>query len=281
MIIHVQASTIYRRLFAGLLWIALGGSLAANYCQARRAQALPFSPGEELLYQAEFNRGPLRGVNVGELRFNVVDSVGSNGREQKLIGDAVGKGFLLKLFGSQFHLHVESIFTAEPFTVVHTNKLDEERKRVRFSEASFDHETRRAIWSDRDPTKSQTPTSTTVAFTEPVQDILTVIYFMRTRHLEPGQSFDVPLVDGGHLYRFSVAVMERKKMKTVMGRVDVLRIEPSMFGDQGLVRGRGTLSIWITEDVRHIPVKAQIKVPAGTFDIKLKQVTNRKDEIHH
>jgi len=242
---------------------------------------LPFSPGEELIYQAEFNRGPLRGVNVGELRFNVVDSVGSNGREQKLIGDAVGKGFLLKLFGSQFHLHVESIFTAEPFTVVHTNKLDEERKRVRFSEATFDHETRRAIWSDLDPTKNQTPTSTTVAFTEPVQDILTVIYFMRTRHLEPGQSFDIPLVDGGHLYRFSVAVMERKKMKTVMGRVDVLRIEPSMFGDQGLVRRRGTLSIWVTEDARHIPVKAQIRVPAGIFEIKLKRVTNRKDEIHH
>jgi hypothetical protein len=39
------------------------------------------------------------------------------------------------------------------------------------------------------------------------------------------------------------------------------------------VRSRGSLSIWITEDSRRLPVKAQLKVDIGTFEIKLKRVS--------
>ena len=44
-------------------------------------------------------------------------------------------------------------------------------------------------------------------------------------------------------------------------------------GDTALVRARGALSIWVTEDDRHLPVRAQLKVDIGTFDIKLKRVS--------
>src|SRR5437867_1946572 len=189
----------FHRAIPALALLALAGAVNANYCQQKPVN-LPFARGEELLYKAEFNRGLLRGIDVGELRFNARTS-GSNAAEQKLIGDAVGNGFLLRLFGSQFHLHVESVFTTDPFTVIRMTKRDEERKRVRASEATFDHQTRRAIWSDRDPNTTQPATWTTLQFTEPVQDILTVIYFLRTRPLVPGQSFDVPVVDAGRLYR--------------------------------------------------------------------------------
>ena len=77
------------------------------------------------------------------------------------------------------------------------------------------------------------------------------------------------------MFRFAVAVVERKQIKTVLGRVSAVRIEPSLFGDSGLVRSRGSLSIWITDDSRRLPVKAQLKVDLGTFDIKLKKVTYR------
>jgi len=96
---------------------------------------------------------------------------------------------------------------------------------------------------------------------------------VRTQRLQPGQTFDVPLSDAGRVYRCSVNVIERKKIKTILGRVDAVRVEPAIFGDNRVVRSRGTLSIWITDDARRIPVKAQIKVPLGTFDITLKRAT--------
>ena len=75
------------------------------------------------------------------------------------------------------------------------------------------------------------------------------------------------------MFRLSVAVLERKRIDTALGRVNAFRIMPAIFGDTGLSRSRGQLSIWITDDSRHLPVKAQLKVDIGTFDIKLKRLS--------
>jgi hypothetical protein len=118
-----------------------------------------------------------------------------------------------------------------------------------------------------------------VDFSEPIQDILTVIYFLRMQKLEVGKTFDVPLSDAGRVYRFSVAVGERKQFNTVLGKVTAVRIDPALFGENGVVRARGSLSIWITDDHRRLPVRAQLKVDIGTFDIKLKRVTHGEQKV--
>jgi hypothetical protein len=153
------------------------------------------------------------------------------------------------------------------------DELDEQGKRVRASEAIFDHETHKVTWTERDPNQSQPPRVSALDFSEPIQDVLTVIYYLRTQNLEVGKSFDVPLSDSGRVFRFAVAVVERKQINTVLGRVSAVRVEPALFGETSLVRSRGSLSIWITEDSRHLPVKAQLKVDIGTFDIKLESVS--------
>jgi hypothetical protein len=159
--------------------------------------------------------------------------------------------------------------------VLHTSKLDEQGKRVRNSEAVFDHQNRKVTWTELDPNQPQTPKVSEMDFSEPIQDMLTVIYFLRTQKLEPGKSFEVPLTDSGRVYRFVVAVQERKEIKTVLGKVSTIRVEPALFGENGLAR-RGALSIWITEDKYHLPVKAQLKVELGTFDITLLKFTDSK-----
>jgi hypothetical protein len=65
-------------------------------------------------------------------------------------------------------------------------------------------------------------------------------------------------------------------MKTVLGRVKVIRVEPQVFGADRLIRSEnGQFTIWLTEDNRHIPVGARIKTEYGTFDIKLKRADLR------
>jgi hypothetical protein len=63
-------------------------------------------------------------------------------------------------------------------------------------------------------------------------------------------------------------------MKSVLGEVYALRVEPDVFGDGRLIRGKGKMSIWFTEDARHIPVRAHITNEMGTLDIKLKSITS-------
>ena len=266
--------------FALLLLTSVCNTVSA---QATANRALPFSGGEQLVYQAEFRRALLRGVDVAEFRFSAdterVASPGVSGDDAivvHLVGDVVSRGLFLKLAGFHFHEHVESVVDPDPFTVLRTKKLEEQGKRAWTSEAIFDHQAHKVSWTVRDSNQTQPAQTTSVEFSEPIQDVLTVIYFLRTMRLEVGKSLDVPLSDSGRVFRFSVAVLERKQINTVLGRVSAVRVEPSLFGENGLVRKRGTLSIWITEDSRHLPVKAQLKVDLGTFDIKLKRVSYRE-----
>jgi hypothetical protein len=264
----------------GVASLVLALALSTALGQQVLRTAVPFSGGEELVYQAEFNKGLLQRIDVAEFRFKAeterVPTRGLSGDDPvilRLVGDVVSKGLFTRIAGFHFHEHVESTVDPGPFTVLRTSKLEEQGKRVRASEAVFDHEARKVTWTERDPNQSQPPRISALEFSEPIQDILTVIYFLRTQKLEVGKSFDVPLSDTGRVYRFSVAVVERKQIKTVLGRVDTVRVDPALFGENGLVRSRGSLSIWITEDSRRLPVRAQLKVDIGTFDIKLKRVS--------
>jgi Protein of unknown function (DUF3108) len=264
-------------LSAAILSLLCGVAIA----QERTGASLPFERGEELVYRAEFSRALLRSVDVGEFHFTIDSApaglapapVGEPGL--RLVGDVVTKGLFPRIAGFKLHTHVESTVELAPFTVLHTNKLDEQGKRVRNSEAIFDHQSRKVTWTERDPNQPQPPQVSEVDFSEPIQDMLSVIYFLRTQKLEPGKSFEVPLSDSGRVYRFVVAVRERKEIKSVLGKVSTIRVEPALFGENGLAR-RGTLSIWITEDKHHLPVKAQLKVELGTFDITLLKFTDNK-----
>ncbi|MFS8084791.1 MAG: DUF3108 domain-containing protein [Acidobacteriota bacterium] len=243
--------------------------------QNQGASSPPFTKGEELVYHAEFNRALLRGVDVGEFRFSSKPAPvkpGGVSEPFQLVADVVSKGFFTKLAGFRFHQHVESAVNLERFSALKTNKLDEQGKRVRISEAIFDYESRKVTWTERDPNQNQPPKITALDLMEPFQDVLSMIYFLRTQHLEVGKSFEIPVTDSGRMFRLSVAVMERKRINTVLGRVHAVRIEPAIFGEDRMIRSNGKLSIWITDDSRHLPVWAQVKLNLGTVDIKLKSV---------
>ena len=61
-------------------------------------------------------------------------------------------------------------------------------------------------------------------------------------------------------------------MKTVLGNIGVIRLDPEIFGENRLVRGNGKFSIWLSDDERRIPVRARLNNSTGTFEIKLKRV---------
>jgi hypothetical protein len=251
----------------------LVGAVVFVLAQEKPRTPLPFERGEELVYQAEFTRGLLRGVDVAEFHFksdseNVARGAGDS-VVLHLTGDVISKGLFPRIAGFKFHQHVESRADVEPFTALHTDKIEESGKRSRVLEAVFDHKARKVMWSEKSPN----PQGGAFDFEEPIQDVLTVIYYLRTQKLEVGKSFEVPVTDAGKVFRLAVTAKEEKEIDSVLGRVKAIRIEPSLFGDTSVVRGHGQLSIWITEDDRHLPVRAQLKIDLGTFDIKLKRVT--------
>ncbi|MBD0371609.1 MAG: DUF3108 domain-containing protein [Pyrinomonadaceae bacterium] len=246
---------------------------------------LPFEPSEESVYEAEFSRSLLRGVNIATLRFTAGhDNIASPSRGKEsasnlfFTADVQTKGLFPKLFsGLRFRQRVESTVESQSFNVLRTIKLDEQGSRKRTSEAVFDLKQRRVVWTERNPNDpTSQPRTVTSEFTGTVQDIASVFYFVRTQPLVSGKNFEVLVSDSGRVFRMPIRVGEKKKMKTILGEVEAIRVEPELFGDDRLVRGKGQITIWFTTDARHIPVRAQIKHEMGTVDISLKRITQGK-----
>ncbi|MBV9959915.1 MAG: DUF3108 domain-containing protein [Acidobacteria bacterium] len=269
-----------RSIFAALLFMLLS-------CFVIRAQerTFQFEPSETLVYEGEFTRSLLRGIDVAALQFSAsrlpappVDQIAGPTQPFLLFtAEANSKGIVSKLFGLTFHQRVESIVEGATFNVMSTKKVDEQGKRKRTSEAVFDRASNKVTYTEVDPNDpTRTPRVVTSPVTGTVQDIASAFYYMRTLKLEPGQNFEISISDTGQVYRIPVKVIKREQLKTVIGKVQTVLVEPELFGEGRLIRGNGQITIWFTDDARHIPVRAKMNTSLGRVDIKLKSMTNNK-----
>ncbi|MDT4898856.1 MAG: hypothetical protein QOH25_3933 [Acidobacteriota bacterium] len=274
----------YPRIRFAFIALLLGAQLfavsLASDSKRKDEGKLPFDPAEELVYEGEFSRALLRGLNVAELRFTanrtqVSTPPSNNGSTLRFTLDAVTKGLLRKLFGLNFRQHIESTVEPASFSVLQTTKLDEQGKRKRTSEAVFDRTAGKVVWTERDPTDpNRPPRVVTSPASGAVQDIASAFYYLRTQPLAIGATLEILVSDSGQVYRVPVTVSEKKMMKTLLGKVQTLKVDADIFGEGRLLRGKGKMSIWFTDDARHIPVRAKINNEMGTLDITLKRMTN-------
>jgi len=277
-----------RNLLVAILWLVTVGAGFVNAQKPVRAVSeRPFEPAEELVYEAEFSRALLRKMDVADFRFTAsrtgVSQTAKNsdpaGLEKPAAyslvfkGDVSSKGFFAKLFNLRFRERMESVVDPISFGVQNTKRLDEQGKRIRSSEAVFDNVAGKVVWTETDPgNPSRPPRTISSEFTGPIQDILSAIYYLRTQPLHVGQTMELVVSDSGHVYHVPIRVVEKKRMKTVLGKVNVLRLDVELFGPRRMIRSDGQFSIWFTEDARRLPVSARVKNEYGTFDIKLKKV---------
>lgn len=281
------------RLLAILLMLLLPVALvvtapahdSATKPRAWQAQPLPFEPEEQLVYEGEFTRSLLRGVDVADLRFSasrvpLAQADKTNQTALRFTAEAISKGIVSKLFGLTFRQRIESTVEPASFNVLQTTKLDEQGKRKRTSEAVFDRSAGKVVFTELDPNDpNRPPRVITNTVTGTVQDIASAFYYLRMQKLEPGKTFDLYISDTGQTYRTPVHVIKREKLDTVLGKVNTVRVQPELFGVGRLIRSKGEITIWFTDDARHIPVRAKINNNLGRLDIKLKRMTNGTTEL--
>lgn len=268
------------------VFLAIVVALSVSFAHAQKSTSTHgtrhFELGEELHFEAEFSRLLLRKLDVADLKFRATRTPiedANQSEESKpyaltFSADVASKGFFARLFNLKFREQVESTVEPVSFTVQRTRILDEQGERVRTTESTFDRSKGKMTWTSRDPKNpSAEPRHAIADFSGQLQDVLSAIYFIRTQPLAVGKTFEVFIGDGGRVYTIPVQVVEKKRMKTVVGRVNVLRVVPELFGPGRLIDDeKGEFSIWITDDARHIPVAGRIKTDYGTFDIKLKRI---------
>ena len=106
-----------------------------------------------------------------------------------------------------------------------------------------------------------------VAIPPCVTDSLSAIFYAASQPMTVGQSFQFPLADAMKTVPVTMKVEGREEVKTPAGTFQTLRVEPT--ADAGVVKNRGNIWIWYTDDERHIPVQMRARFFWGTITFRL------------
>jgi hypothetical protein len=106
-----------------------------------------------------------------------------------------------------------------------------------------------------------------------VSDLMSAIFYGSTQNLEVGQSFSFPIADAMRVVNVTMKVESREKIVTPAGTFETLRVQPT--ADAGVVKNRGNIWIWYTDDARHLPVQMRARLFWGTLTMHLSSVENK------
>ena len=227
--------------------------------------------GESLKYEGKIDKY-LRGMSVADLTFTVTSTPGSS--ELAIRSEAVSKGTLLKLFRFSFLQQYTSTIDLDNFRILKTTKHDVQKQRVRDSEALFDYRNQRVTFVETDPKDPMRPPRRIASeIGGEVHDIISAIYAVRLLPLAIGKRFEFRVSDSGLVYRVPLVITAREIKSTVFGKISCFRVEPEIFGPGRLIEQKGSMVIWMTEDERHVPVRAEVKSSLGKVNIQLKSYT--------
>ncbi len=96
-----------------------------------------------------------------------------------------------------------------------------------------------------------------------VRDPLAAFFYVRGLPLAVGQSYTLPSHGDRKSYDVVVRVLRRETVKVPLGTFQCLAVEPRL-QSTGVFRHTGKMTVWVTDDARHLPVKLSSKVAVGS-----------------
>jgi len=103
-------------------------------------------------------------------------------------------------------------------------------------------------------------------FDVPAGHLSVIDAFLAVRNLDlkAGQSLSVPIFDSRKRYEIQVNIMDKKEiLKTPWGeKVRCIVVNPKL-KTAGIFTNKGEMTLWMTDDERHIPIKLMAKIKFG------------------
>jgi hypothetical protein len=146
-----------------------------------------------------------------------------------------------------------------------------EGNRNKETRVSYDAQLHKAFYLEKDLIKNST-ISREVDIPPCVHDVLGALLVLRTLHLEPGKTVQIPISDGKKFVQVKVEAQRREDLNTPLGVRKTIRYEVFLF-DNVLYKRSGHLHIWLTDDNSRLPVQLQVRLQftIGTITLKLEK----------
>ncbi len=147
-------------------------------------------------------------------------------------------------------------------------QVQEGRRKVS-SDLTFDYNAGKQTQVERNLVKG-TQKQQTTSVPACVTDSLSGIFYAASQRLTVGQEFGFPLADAMRTVTVTMKVEAREEIKTPAGTFQTIRVQPT--AEEGVVKNRGNIWIWYTDDARHMPVQIRARLFWGTITFHLQSV---------
>ncbi len=219
-----------------------------------------FPYGETLHYEGEW-----RFVTAGIATLRVEQS----GAQNHVAATADSSGVVAMLYRVQDRLN--TYFDAGKLCSYKVIKHTEEGSRQRETVVTYDYTRGKAVLEERN-LKDNQQKKTENDIPGCVTDIVSGILYVASLPLQPGDTYVFPVNDGGTTVTAQAHVEAREEIKTPAGTFKTIRVGPE--GDSGaLLKNKGRIWIWYSDDGRHLPVQMRAKLFWGTVTVYLASVS--------
>jgi hypothetical protein len=152
-----------------------------------------------------------------------------------------------------------------------SKQIQEGRRKVS-SDLSFNGAQGKQTQVERNLVKGTTKEQT-ASIPACVTDSMSAIFYAATQPLVVGQNFRFPLADSMRTVTVTMKVEAKEEVKTPAGVFQTIRVQPT--ADEGIVKNRGKIWIWYSDDARHIPVQMRASLFWGTITAHLQSVDTK------
>lgn len=198
-------------------------------------------------------------------------SINANGTDmQRVNGVANASGVVALLYPVRDRF--QSVFDKRSFCSQNLTKHTEEGFHKRETLISFNY-TRHVSVLDETNLRNGATKHTENEIPGCVSDVLSGIFYVAAQPLTVGATYTFPLNDGGKTVDVQAKVEERETVPTPSGTYQTLRVAPT--ASSGVLKDKGNIWIWFTDDARRIPVQMRARMFWGTLTFRLVRVDRK------
>jgi hypothetical protein len=222
------------------------------------------SAGREVLnYQIEW-----RLIPAGSAKLTWLATPRSNGGANQLWLHLESAGLVSRLFRVDDDYSAslgQNLCAQNSFITAHEGNRNKETR------VTFDSQARKALYLEKDLNKNSTITHD-VEIPPCVHDVIGGLMVLRSLHLEPGKTVQIPISDGKKFVQVKIESQRREDLATASGVRKTIRYEVFLF-DNVLYKRSGHLHVWLTDDNSRLPVQLQVRLQftIGTITFKLEK----------
>ncbi len=250
------------------LAICLGACVVAAVAQSQQPSPLPppkagfsFPAKQTLSYSVDWRVFP---AGTAVVHFE------ANGDTERITANADTIGAINLLFHVSDHF--QSNFDRNKGCTSEFDKQTVEGRRQINSTLRLDYAGGKSILDEKNQVTGQTK-----HVEQPISgcltDLLTGVFYASSQPMEVGKTFMIPVVDAMHTVPVTMKVEGREEIKTPVGTFKTVRVQPT--ADAGVVKNRGNIWIWYTDDDRHLPVQMRARLFWGTITFRLSANENK------